>query len=158
MGIPPLDNRGLLPEGVHCASLQDIEEWARTVPDVSRRLKLLNNLKRFIDTEISNKYHLSNFPIVLGGSFFTDKTRPGDIDLAIEIPEAQITNDEVCKNAFKFQNQHSSFKNNYELDTYIFVKNGVYDFEDFFGYVGQKSGLVKGLPPKARKGTVRIEP
>ena len=158
MGIPPLDNRGLLPEGVHCASLQDIEDWARTVPDVSRRLKLLHNLKLFIATEISNNYHLSNFPIVLGGSFFTDKFCPGDIDLAIEIPKSLVTDDEVCKNAFKFQTQHQLFKNNYELDTYIFVDDLGNNFEDFFGYVGQKSGLLKGLPPKSRKGTVRIEP
>lgn len=157
MGIPPLDDRGLLPEGAHCATLQELEDWSRTVPDVKRRLELLNNLKKFIAVEINQKLHLSGFPILLGGSFFTDKFWPGDIDLAIEVPGI-VPNEEIQISICRFQLNHNFHKETYQLDTYISVLGGTYNFEDFFGYLGEKSGLEKHLPPKTRKGTVRIEP
>lgn len=156
MGIPPLDDRGLLPEGAHRATLQELEAWSRTVPDVKRRLELLNKLKKFITVEIGKKYHLSNFPIVLGGSFFTDKLWPGDIDLAIEVPGEFLIN--LGNSILRFHMNHKFHKEIYELDTYVSVLGGGNNFEDFFGYLGEKSGLEKGLPPKTRKGTVRIEP
>ena len=52
--------------------------------------------------------------------------------------------------------KHNKNKQDYLVDGYVMYPNNN-NFEDFFGYVGQKTGSVKNLPEKARKGTLRIE-
>lgn len=75
--IPTYDNKGNLPQGVHPATWQEIEE--RYGYNVERR-KQLTGLKAALD----NLKAAGCKRAYLDGSFITDKPDPGDYDLCWE--------------------------------------------------------------------------
>ena len=81
--IPPFDNRGKLPRGLHDASLHEIR---RTLGFSDRRKALVDGLERYL--RLWDRHQLLESAIV-DGSFVTDKYEPGDIDLLVVLkPEA----------------------------------------------------------------------
>jgi hypothetical protein len=80
MPIPALLTTGILPPGVHDASLDEIEQAFATRNQ--HRLALFQNLKRFLD----GVRKLNIFDVVyVDGSFTTDKVVPGDIDVVLPV-------------------------------------------------------------------------
>lgn len=81
MALPPFDeDTGYLPEGEFPASLKEIE--SRFGTESFRRREIFSGLVFVIE-------RLRSFgveTIWIDGSFVTDKQRPGDVDVAYEIP------------------------------------------------------------------------
>jgi len=75
--IPPLE-RGLLPPGIWDCTLAELE--AAFGGDAHRRT-LLDRLRRFL----ADKSDLPHVPLLIDGSFVTDKPMPKDIDVCADL-------------------------------------------------------------------------
>jgi len=147
--IPILDNRGLLPVGVHACKFSDIEQ---AFLNSQYRVELYENVKSFIDGPLRNV--ADGLQLFLGGSFFSDKLHPADIEATVYLP---------CYPVDRFQNvmglfaQHDYYKQQNLVDFYPSIQMpGQNDFVQFFQYVGPTTASVKGLDEKAGRGVLEV--
>lgn len=159
MPIPQFDERGLLPAGVHVCTLNEFKAWAGSIPNAEHRLMLVEKFEKFLNDIV--RPIAPGWPLVIDGSFVTDKAIPGDIDFALDLRGCQ---DNVVK-ATAFLNirvQNGVNRGKYLVDGYVMFTGlpgcpDMLDFESFFSYVGQKTGAIKKLDCHDRKGTLRVE-
>lgn len=78
--IPPFDDSGNLPPGVHSASLNDIE--ARFGRDSELRRVEMESVRWMVD--LARRAGATR--IVLNGSFVTDIMEPNDVDCILLVP------------------------------------------------------------------------
>ena len=153
MAIPCLDERGLLPPGVFCATLSDI---CQGFSYNKRRVELYQKLESFICEELMQC--ASGLSLLIGGSYLSDKPNPGDIEAALRLNLDNFREyDEKLKHIIHdFNFFHAYVKQQYEVDFYPSFDGGPTDYSLFFGYVGTKTGQSKGLHPKDKRGIVEI--
>lgn len=149
--IPPLDNRGLLPEGIHDATLIEIKDRFAIS---SHRLGLFNNLAWFLSKEIND----NTMPVHIAGSYLSDKEKPNDIEIAIPL-DLTLLKTSNGQRIFKLMEKHDSFKIDYSIDFYAFcdIDGNPYNFVRFFQYVGTKTALSKGLDEKDKRGIIKVK-
>ena len=85
MLIPPFDQHGLLPEGIHDCNLDEIKARFGSFQGSDRRPKLLQKLEALV-TEVRSA-RLARC-LLVDGSFATAKPDPNDIDLVLVLPFA----------------------------------------------------------------------
>ncbi len=77
MPIPPLNEDGLLPLGLHLAEMNEIaERFGMSTP---RRQMLFERLRMFVDLA----QHCGALRMFVNGSYVTGKPEPGDVDVVI---------------------------------------------------------------------------
>ena len=75
--IPPFDNEGYLPAGIHSATLQEIRTRFGMEPELRRvQMESLSWL-----VELAQRAGVQR--IVVNGSFVTDKLEPNDVDCVL---------------------------------------------------------------------------
>ena len=153
MPIPQFDERGLLPAGAHVCTLNEFKAWAGSIPNAEHRLMLVEKFEKFLNDIV--RPIAPGWPLVIDGSFVTDKELPNDIDFALDLTDCS---DPVVLGGafFAILRGNSQNKVTYSVDWYVNFP-GANDFQDFFGYVGQKTGAIKKLDCRERKGTLRVE-
>jgi hypothetical protein len=82
MPIPPLDEAGLLPEGVYHCTLEEVEERFGRFQGSDRRSRLFAKLKEYV-----KDVRLTGMAVALfiDGSFVTAEPDPSDIDLVLAL-------------------------------------------------------------------------
>lgn len=78
MPIPPLNADGLLPPGIHDATLDEIRVRVGAFQQSDQRPRLLAKLVELVNAMQSSALFES---LLIDGSFATDKVRPNDIDI-----------------------------------------------------------------------------
>lgn len=151
MSIPALDDHGLLPAGVHDCSVEEVQAsfgWNE------HRRALIRGFSRFLSNEI---FGVFDYPVYADGSFVTDKKRPDDIDVVLELRRAS---DAESWRGFILMHEHRErIRGQYGVDFWVNVRGigqGIRDFVAFFQYVGQKTAKFKGLESRHPKGILRI--
>jgi hypothetical protein len=148
MPIPSLDRHGLLPTGVHDCLLTEVEErfcWN------GHRVGLLTRFKDFLGTELRAKFP---DPILLDGSFVTDKENPDDTDVLLDLGGAPAARQ---LEALLFMNNHQNrIGGQYRVHFWVNIPGAANDFTAFFQYIGVKTAMAKGLDPKHHKGILRL--
>jgi len=84
MPIPDLNEDGLLPEGVHDCTLDEIGARFGRFQVTDRRIELFEKLRLLVEEERQAGLAIE---IIVDGSFATDKPEPGDIDLVVVLPQ-----------------------------------------------------------------------
>lgn len=79
--LPPFNERGDLPPGVHAAGWQELAERFGAGPVRQARLRTLRHLHLLA----AATGHLARFLVF--GSFVTEKTAPGDVDVVLIMDE-----------------------------------------------------------------------
>ncbi len=150
--IPPLDERGLLPPGTHtCDGLGDVERHFATN---ARRAHLLSGLKAFLHDELSAAAF--DLDLYLAGSYFSDKSHPGDIDCTIVLPFEQLASFGLLI-GLAADGAKGRIHQQYEVEFYVtFESLGGNDFRQFFSYVGEKTAQAKGIDAKDLRGIVKV--
>lgn len=151
--IPPLDHRGLLPPGVHITTLEQIP-LAFCINDYRWNLwdSVLTGLNELCNMIYCYPEHRPQ--LILGGSFFSDKLHPNDIEATLLYPVE--TPPEICwLISVSHMEKHDALKQKYDLDYYPSLPN-VNDFSVFFQYVGTKTAAAKGLYKKDRRGVLEV--
>lgn len=80
MPIPALTAEGLLPEGIHDCSLDEIREQFGSFQRTDRRCRLFERLESFVRAAKSSGLVVA---VVVDGSFVTDKDVPSDVDVIV---------------------------------------------------------------------------
>lgn len=154
MTIPALTEHGLLPPGVHDALLEQVPPifcgteyrqnlWDRAI------VQFLPELKIGLGPAVSSIHYL-----IIGGSFLSDKERPGDVELTTVLQPT--TPGDICWQVQCMWHQNfRQWKQSYGADFYPSLP-GQNDFSLFFQYVGEKTALAKGLNAKDQRGVLRF--
>lgn len=151
MTIPALDARGLLPKGIHDASLRDVQV---AFCFNAYREQLWHDVLRGLIQE--NIPQSNAFPLFIAGSFLSDKPTPSDIEMAIQL-NADNFNLPGASRLFQVDEaEHHRLKIGYRLDFYPYIGGMGNDFSLFFQYVGEKTAESKKIEPKDKRGIIRI--
>lgn len=153
MTIPLLDHRGLLPPGRYVAALEQIPPRFCN-NDYRWRLwdNVLDGLNELCDW--AKRSPSTTPPLILGGSFFSDKPFPGDIEATLIYP--QETPSGLCWDLFTdWARSRGAIKQQYRLD-FCPTLPGNNDFSVFFQYVGPKTAAAKGLDEKDPRGVIEV--
>ena len=146
--IPKFDDYGRLPEGIHDCTLQEIKTrfgWN------NHRQKLVDDLIDCVQNEIRPEFQE---PVIVDGSFVTDKSKPVDIDVALDLRAAP---DDIKLQGLLFLlGNKGRINQKYGLDFWVNIPGLTEDFSKFFQYLGNKNAKLKGLSPKSLKGILRV--
>lgn len=149
--IPPFDQRGLLPYGIHLATWREL--FAFFAGD-ARRTNLITQARKFALAELSSSFGTCS--LFLAGSSFSDKPHPSDIESTLVINPT--TYPMAAVPGLLLQAEHDRIKLQYEVDFYVsWDVPGANDFCEFFQYVGEKTGIAKNLNPKDRRGIIEVK-
>ena len=155
--IPPLDGHGLLPVGLHDADLEAVPAQFCTN---AHRWRLWGLVMEGLDIlcDLVRQHPESAPPaLILGGSFFSDKPLPADIEATLVFPPG--TPDTLCWFwTMQFGRLHAMLEKDHGLDFYPTLPGHGNDFALFFQYVGPKTAQEKGLHEKDPRGALRIAP
>jgi hypothetical protein len=80
MPIPESDENGFLPEGIHEASLEEVQERFGRFQRTDRRPALFAKLSEFLREARASGLVVA---VIVDGSFVTSKDEPSDIDLVL---------------------------------------------------------------------------
>jgi hypothetical protein len=147
--IPALDSNGLLPAGVHDCTLKDIDTafaWN------DHRVGLLKAFADCYQRDIRDEFSV---PLLFDGSFVTDKELPEDIDVVLDLSNADV---ETQGNGLKFFLRNKDrLKAQYRVHFLINLPGITgWDMSAFFQYIGVKTAKFKGLMPRHNKGILRL--
>ncbi len=154
---------GILPEGVHDCSLEEIRQRFTVDITSQSRSQLWTNLQTFI-VEVK-ALGLSIFVIYVDGGFISDKIDTKDIDVAIELPpKDRMRGDSQLANSVKvFLNRFSDWHEDWvqrlgidSLPNIPPVDPWENDFTQWFQYINPKDMMRLGLSHEDRKGILRV--
>ena len=80
MPIPALTDDGFLPEGIHDATLEEVQEIFGRFRSSDRRVRLFENFRRYVQ-ELNIWRNTEE--ILLDGSFISSTDEPNDIDMVV---------------------------------------------------------------------------
>lgn len=146
--IPALLESGLLPAGIHLATIDDVQAAFGSSSD--RRTELFGGLTKFV--QVARKFRLFK-TLLIDGSFVTDKAAPGDIDAVLEMDRGSLAILVAHPNREEVLN-HDFVKAFYSIDLYLSAIDP--PIVAFFQHVRTSEAIVRKLGPDALKGIVRI--
>jgi hypothetical protein len=149
MPVPQLVKAGLLPDGIHDATLAEIEQAFGIANDT--RIELFENLKTFCE-ELSVFGSLIK-GIFVDGSFVTSKSVPGDIDVVVVHDEDDfLALDQHLHAEFLYEDRaHELYK--FDLFVEFDVDTMVRTFQKVSAEFALENGLAAGHP----KGILRVK-
>ncbi|MCC6150108.1 MAG: hypothetical protein IT461_07655 [Planctomycetes bacterium] len=84
MPIPELNAEGILPEGLHEATLEEIDEVFGRFQRTSQRMELTKQLKEYVGEVRSANVAKA---LIIDGSYVTAKEVPSDIDMILVLKD-----------------------------------------------------------------------
>lgn len=147
MGIPELDDDGLLDVGVHVCTLDDVRSAFGVFQRTDRRPRLYERLEQFA-TEVQSTGLAA--AIIIDGSFVTACDTPNDVDLILVL--RQDHDFSVALPPFKYNIlSRRQVRKMFGFDLLIAVEDSpeLDEYVDFFQQV-------RGTPDR-RKGILRID-
>jgi hypothetical protein len=88
--LPDFTEDGLLPEGIHCATLEEFEKRFVYFDLSDRRFRIFNKLRELYH-EARRSGIVKRF--VVGGSFVTSKAEPNDFDCILVVDPSVLGHD-----------------------------------------------------------------
>jgi len=143
MPIPPLNNSGLLPVGIHDATLEVLRERFGMFQESDRRPKLYARLVELVRVMQTSGLFAE---LLIDGSFTTAKAAPNDIDLVAVLKpghnfERDLPMSEYCLVS------RALLRRRFGFDVVVAERaSAVYKrYVDFFSGVREAPNLKKGL-------------
>jgi hypothetical protein len=152
VSLPPFNDFGYLPEGVHETTLEQMRE--RFVINPKRTL-LWGRFEEFLGWAVSTGKFSHAY---IDGGFITNKSAPEDIDLILQTrarygPEAFSAMEPF------FAKGIETIYEKYSVHLHFWAEGfpgGLSDFRRFFQYLRPQDAAPVGLREGAKKGIVRI--
>ncbi len=145
MSLPSLNEWGLLPQGIHEASL---DELAEQFGGSSHRRQLLHGLSQYL-AELG-RWTLGQ-AVLVDGSFVTDEPEPNDIDVVLVLHAGYDLSQSVSPFEYNLRSRRR-VQQTYGLDLFVVMPQSLEygRFVDFFSQVRNQ--------PQRTKGLVRVTP
>lgn len=149
-----LDKRGFLPAGIHQADRKTIH---KIFCYNYHRLNLWDNFLEFIVNVLQQPTIYPgidvNTPLILSGSFFSDKNHPNDIDCVFILNNVSDVNKWYW--SANYSDYRDTLKAKYNVDFNIELPNGN-NFASFFSYIKPEQAIAKNIDPSLPRGIVRF--
>ena len=151
------DGRRLLPEGIHHATMVEIDKHFATFQRSDRRIRLFEHLKRYVREIQTAQWNVS---IIIDGSFIMPPVdEPGDIDVILVLPQDWDNDADLRPFEYNLLSKRV-VKREYKFDL-VAVRKGSSEEEHwvrFFSQVKVDWCRMFGWPEDSKKGIVRIVP
>lgn len=143
MPIPPMNEGGLLPQGIHPCDLEEVRQrFGRNVLG-SSRFDLMERLEKLI-----SEIRRTGLVVWIGvdGSFVTDKESPGDVDLLLVLASNHDFDAELRPMEYNVLSRRRVQKR-YGLDILSAVEGSraYADYEELFRRVKYRPDMEKGF-------------
>jgi hypothetical protein len=143
MPIPPLDEAGLLPPGVHDCTMEEVEQVFARFQRSDQRIRLFEKLKAYLKEVRSTGFAVA---LLIDGSFVTSKEEPEDIDLILVLKPDH----DFSANLRPFEYNVVSkrrVRQNYRFDLLVAGQDSPQYFTaiEFFQQVRNQSEVRKGI-------------
>ena len=141
--LPPFNQHGLLPEGIHGCTLEEAEARFGTFQSSDRRPQLWAKFKQFF---IQAKASRIIEELLLDGSFVTAKPDPNDIDLVVVMFASHDFGHDLLPDQYNLLAEQR-VRRAYGFDIVV-VKNESQNLAwavEFFAQVRQRPALKKGF-------------
>jgi len=140
--IPAFVAEGLLPEGVHNATLNEVEERFGRFQETDRRVRLFATLREFVSDLSAESVAEA---IILDGSFVTAVTDPNDIDLLVLLRADHDFDAELRPATYALLSKRRA-KRRYAMDVIPVPQgNSLEEWIEQFHAVRNRPNLRKGL-------------
>ena len=150
--IPDLED-GVLPEGVHICSIDEVERAFGRFQRTDRRQHLTATLRRYVEAA---RQAGTAQAIIIDGSYVTVKDEPGDIDVMLVLKlEADLTED-LLPSEYNVQSKRM-VKKLYGFDIFTAVEGGEIYQRTIRFLSNVNPGESIPYTSKPRKGILRIE-
>jgi hypothetical protein len=148
MPIPELDDRGLLPVGLHTCTLSEIRARFGQFRSSDRRCRLVDTLEAYVE-----ELRLSRLVawLVVNGSFVTDKPDPHDIDLVVVLRSDHNLVGELRPFEYNAISRRR-VKKRHDFDV-LLAREGSRELGEFVAFFQQVRG-----EPDLSKGVLRVNP
>ena len=143
MPIPALNSDGLLPVGIHEATLDEIRHRFGSFQSSDRRVQLFSQLKQLV-TQLSKSGRFA--AVVVDGSFVTAKPNPEDIDLIVALRRDHDWNADLGPSDYALVSR-PALRRKFGFDV-LLATDGGGDYEgfvEFFGRVREDASVQKGM-------------
>jgi len=143
MPIPPLDENGFLPPGVHDCTMADVEDCFGRFMRTDQRIRLFEKLVRYLKEVQSTGMAVA---LLIDGSFVTGKADPDDIDLVLVLKTVHDFTAELRPFEYNVLSR-TRVRQNFRFDVLIAVEDSP-DYQrhsDFFQQVRDQPQLRKGI-------------
>jgi hypothetical protein len=150
-----LDDRQLLPPGVHEASLEDLDQLFARFQKSDRRLKLFSKLRDYADAV---KKAECGIALIVDGSFVMGCVdEPEDIDMILVLPAGWDINADLKPYQYNLVSKRR-VKKDYRFDIFVVHAGSVEEQEwtTFLSTVNVKWCRQFGCPKESTKGIVRV--
>ena len=145
--IPDLTTAGLLPAGIHPATLQEVEVTFGSKTET--RGHLYANLCELLQLARSFQMFTS---VIIDGSFVTDKTNPSDIDVVLILPALQLK--EFMGRSDYLELENERVKERFNID--LFIEPDLDGMARFFQNLKTEDALQRGVSPRHLRGVVEV--
>jgi hypothetical protein len=147
VAIPNFTSAGLLPTGIHLATLQEVELAFGRGTDT--RIRLYENLCAFL--ELARSFQMFT-AIVIDGSFVTNEPDPSDVDVVLILPGPQLKR--LMKHSDYLKLENAAVRERFAID--LFIDPDLDGMATFFQRLKIKDALQRGVPPRQRRGIVQV--
>ena len=143
MLVPPFNEHGLLPEGIHDCTLDEIQKRFGSFQGSARRPNLWARFQEFLGEAKASGLVVA---LILDGSFVTAKPDPNDIDLVLVVPGTHDFVAELLPHQYNILAQQR-VRRRFGFDIVVVKSESDYLAQavGFFEQVRQRPGLKKGL-------------
>lgn len=152
MSIPDLNDKGLLPPGIYVTSIAEIEQRFATANHKPHREAIWNSFITYLGLIRAIGVVRA---IYVDGGYVTNKTKPKDIDVVVELPPpSRVILGILRRSEF----DHDFVKKTYKVDFWPWYP-GIPPSEDFlelFQELKPQDATRLGLKPDARKGILKV--
>lgn len=146
MPIPPLNSDGLLPAGIHEATLSEVRERFGAFRESERRVQLYGRLEQLAASLRGSHLFLA---VIVDGSFVTAKLQPEDIDLIVVLHRSHDWAADLSASDYALFSR-PALRRKFQFDV-LFAAEGGADYERYIEFFGRVRDAAS-----ARKGMVRI--
>jgi hypothetical protein len=151
--IPPFNELGMLPAGIHDCTLMEVRE---VFGFNEHRVRLLAGLERFLEDKIRLRDGLNACPYFIDGSFTRNKAAPKDIDFVLDA--RALTEESVLQQLLFLRFGATSLKVDYDVDFWYLHPTLPNDVSMYFQYAGVSAAAELNIDAKTKKGILRITP
>ena len=147
MAIPAFNKHGLLPEGIHDCSLEELRDRFGTFQSSDRRPRLWQRLRQFIeDLRQSDLIR----EVLIDGSFVTNLPSPNDIDLILVLPLDHDIHAELTPSAYNVISK-TRVRVQFEFDIFVVGAESI-EYRKALGFFARVRNR-----PQLRKGILRLQ-
>jgi hypothetical protein len=141
--IPPFNEQGLLPDGIHDCTMDEVAERFGAFQSSDRRPQLWARLAEFM-RELKACGLMD--AVLVDGSFVTAISTPNDVDLVLVVSAGYEFSTDLAPMVYTLLAQHR-VRRRFGFDIVV-VKNGSENLAQavtFFQQVKQRPGVLKGI-------------